>query len=584
MHLKDALLLEIIDKLPIAVFAKDPKDDYKFVIWNAKMAQLFGIPQQQILDTTDFDLFEDIEEAKNFRKMDEEVIANGETIDIEEIVSTVHGQRTCHTLKLPLRLQDGRQLLVGIIDDITEDSENKKQLEAYRNDLELLVEKRTQQLQNLANIDSLTTLGNRNYFLTELKKYLQDRSSADKFAVMFIDLNGFKLLNDSYGHRLGDELLCMVGQRLKEFDSQAPIVARLGGDEFVLIVNSGCTNKLATIAQGIYDAISKPFVLRGQNFQISCAIGISIWPENGDKATLLLQSADMAMYNVKHQKSAVLNYQFYDAEMLALSQRKLELEQSLRNAIDNNELYLVLQPQFAIASDSELYGAEVLLRWQSKKFGFVSPVEFIPIAEKSDLILSISAWVLDQSCQLLKKLQSRFEHIPRISINLSGREINAGIAKRLNGFIEQYKLSAQYFALEITEAQVVSFSDDIISELDLLRQQGFKISLDDFGTGYSSMSYLSSLEFDEIKIDRSFITKICSDKKTLLLVRAIVSMAQALESKVVAEGVETTEELDYLQQMGIDSIQGYLLGKPMSYDEFAANIDAGKFRVSSTNS
>ena len=583
MLLKDELLLEIIDQLPIAVFAKKPNDNYKFVIWNKKMASLFSLPQEKVIGTTDFEFFDDVEAARNFRRIDEDVIAQGRVIDMEEVVSTINGQITCHTLKLPLRLADGRQLLVGIIEDITEESANKKQLEVYRNELELLVEKRTLQLQDLANLDSLTGLGNRNFLLLEIKKLINDRSLSQQFAVFFIDLNGFKLLNDSYGHRLGDELLCLVGQRLNEFGNQAPIIARLGGDEFVLIIKTGDNKALTRIAESIYDSISLPFMLHSRSFQITCAIGISIWPDNGKEATLLLQAADMAMYNVKHLKSDNKHYQFYDAKLLALSQRKLELQQSLRNAITNNEMYLVLQPQFSLDEQSNLCGAEVLLRWQSDKFGLVSPSEFIPIAEKSDLILPISAWVLQQSCLLISQLHAQFTNIPRISVNLSGDEISIGLAERITKQLEQCDISALTLTLEITEAQLVNFSDDIISELEQLRQQGFRISLDDFGTGYSSMSYLSSLEFDEIKIDRSFIKKIGNDKKTLLLVRAIVSMAQALDSKVVAEGVETTEQLNCLKDMGIDIIQGYLLGKPIGCEEFTANISSGKYKISVEN-
>jgi EAL domain-containing protein (putative c-di-GMP-specific phosphodiesterase class I) len=192
-------------------------------------------------------------------------------------------------------------------------------------------------------------------------------------------------------------------------------------------------------------------------------------------------------------------------------------------------------------------------------------------------MLTISAWVLQQSCLLIKKLHTQFSNMPRISVNLSGDEISIGLAERINKQLKQYELCAKTLTLEITEAQLVNFSDEIISELEQLRKQGFRISLDDFGTGYSAISYLSSLEFDEIKIDRSFIKKIENDKKTLLLVKAMVSMAHALNSKVVGEGVETTEQFDCLKNMGIDIIQGYLLGKPIRYQEFTANIRSGKY-------
>ncbi|WP_367179826.1 EAL domain-containing protein [uncultured Paraglaciecola sp.] len=285
------------------------------------------------------------------------------------------------------------------------------------------------------------------------------------------------------------------------------------------------------------------------------------------------------MYHVKHLDSNEVHYQFYEEKMLVNSQRTLEVQQHLRNAIAENELYLVLQPQFSLDDSQALCGAEVLLRWQSKKLGLVSPAEFIPIAEKSGLILTISAWVLEQSCRLIKQLQEQFSNFPRVSVNLSGDEISVGLAKRINTQLTAFGLSSQSIMLEITEAQLVKFNDQVTSEIDQLRRQGVRISLDDFGTGYSSMSYLSSLRFDEIKIDRTFITKISTDKKILLLVKAIVSMAQALECKIVVEGVETTEELDCLTNMGIDVLQGYLFGKPMPCEKLVAHLNSGKYKI-----
>lgn len=377
--------------------------------------------------------------------------------------------------------------------------------------------------------------------------------------------------------------MCLVGQRVQEFKNQASVIARLGEDEFVLIIKAGDYQVLSSFAQCVYDAVSLPYTLRNRSFQITCSIGISIWPKNGDEATPLLQVADMAMYSVKHSKSNRKSYKFYDAKMLALSQRKLELQEGLRDAISNNEMYVVLQPQFSVGDQCNLCGAEVLLRWHSEKFGLIFPSEFIPIAEKSELMLPISAWVLQQSFLIIKKLQDKFTIIPNISVNLSGDEVSIGLADRINKLLEQYKFLAQTLTLEITEAQLVNFSDNMISELEQLRLQGFRVSLDSSGAGYSSMSHLSSLGFDEIKIDRSFINKAKNDKKALLLVRAIVSMAQTLGSKVVAEGVETTEQFNCLRSIGVDVVQGHLLGKPMSYEEFTFNISMGIYKISLAN-
>ena len=564
-------LVAIIEHMPVAVFAKDANDDYRFVLWNKKMEDLFGLSNEKVIGLSDFDLFSK-EEANHFRRFDEKVMSDGEVINIEqENVTTHKGTVICHTLKVPLTLANDQRLLLGILEDITEEVNNKTELKKYHTDLESIVEKRTMQLRELADKDSLTGLYNRGFVLSRIVNIIEENQFPNGFAIVFIDLNGFKLLNDSYGHRLGDELLCQVGKRLKAFDNQAQWIARLGGDEFVLVANSNDHITLTKLAKAISEAISQPFQLYKNNYEITCSIGISRWPDDANEATLLLQAADMAMYdNKKGQSNKYAT--FYNNSMLIASQRQLEIEQALRHALNKDELYLTLQPQFNTESSQTLFGAEILLRWNSDKLGPVSPSEFIPIAEKSGLMPIIDQWVLKKSCQLIADWKSRYDEVPRLSINLSGKEFDVKLCEQLRCELANFNLSPEVLMLEVTETELANFSPELIQELNLLREQGLKISIDDFGTGYSSLAYLSKVGFDEIKVDRSFVMKLPDDNKSCQLVYTIASMAKALKCQVVAEGVENTQQLNCLHELEVKIIQGFLLGKPMLPDEFEKHL------------
>ena len=571
------LLTDVIEYLPVSIFAKDADDDFRFVLWNKQMEKMSGISKGEVLGRTDFEVFGDSDEARDFRDMDNAVMGSGSVVEIaEEVVVAASGNITCHTLKVPLALEDGTRFLLAIIEDITEDAENRRQLDEYRNDLETLVETRTAELQEMANTDSLTGLYNRSFLISATQELIHDSDEEQGFAVIFIDLDGFKLLNDSYGHRLGDELLKQVGERLRYFGDQARLVARLGGDEFVLIVDSSDTSELSRLASGVYQAISEPFSLHERGYQLTCSMGISVWPKDASEPTLLLQSADIAMYHAKSAKK-LKKYVFFDSAMLASSQRKAALEQALRGAVDRQEFYLVLQPQFALQDEPALVGTEVLLRWRSLEFGEVSPGEFIPVAERAGIMPAIGNHVLRLSCCLIAELRREWPQFPRVSVNLSATEVDQMLANRIFETLNEFGVPPSALTLELTETELATFEEYTIGELERLRSAGLKVSIDDFGTGYSSLAYLSQIGVDEVKIDRSFVRDLPDGGKTDSLVRAIVSMARALDCTVIAEGVEEENQLICLREMGVDSLQGYLLARPMPVPEFrnfvAKNVD-----------
>ena len=568
MTIDNKLLTDIIEYLPVSIFAKNADADFQFVLWNKQMEKMSGISKQEALGRTDFDVFGDSKEARAFRKIDIAVMNGGVVVEIEEEeVVAASGKIVCHTLKVPLALENGTRLILAIIEDITAKVENQRQLAEYRNDLERLVETRTSQLQELASKDSLTGLYNRSFLLRATRELIRENSEQQGFSVIFIDLDGFKLLNDSYGHRLGDELLKQVGERLRCFDDQALLAARLGGDEFVLVVESNDRSELSQLANEIYDAIAKPFSLHERGYELTCSMGISCWPQDASEPTLLLQSADIAMYLSKSAKK-LKKFVFFERAMLESSQRKAALEQALRGAVERQEFHLVLQPQFSLQDEPRLVGAEVLLRWHSLEYGEVSPGEFIPVAERAGIMPDIGMHVLESSCRLIAQLRLEWPQFPRVSVNLSATEVNHALANRIFQSLEESGVPPSALTLELTETELAMFETKTIAELERLREAGVKISIDDFGTGYSSLAYLSQIGVDEVKIDRSFVKDLPDGGKTDSLVRAIVSLAQALECSVIAEGVEEEKQLSCLRAMGVDSLQGYLLAKPMPVPEF----------------
>ncbi|HET7491531.1 MAG TPA: EAL domain-containing protein [Bradyrhizobium sp.] len=423
-------------------------------------------------------------------------------------------------------------------------------------------------IQYLATHDDLTGLPNRVTFHQLFEQSIRSaHRSGHKSALLFIDLDRFKVINDSLGHEAGDALLVEVAGRLKHCVRESDLVARFGGDEFVIVVDGiSCQEQAAVIAQKVLTALLPPIVLAGHECRTTGSIGIAVYPENGNDVQTLTKNADMAMYRAKEDGKN--NFRFFSAEVKSQSIERLKLEADLRHALELDQLTLHYQPKIEVAT-GRISGAEALLRWTHPTLGNVSPTEFIPLAEETGLIIPIGRWVLRRACA-----QNTFWHskgIPPISIavNLSPRQfLDADLLDDIDGVLASTGMPAHLLQLEITESMVMQNVERAIGLLDKIRSRGVRLAIDDFGTGYSSMSLMKKFPIDTIKIDRSFVRDLAKSPEDRAIAKAIISMSKALGLTVIAEGVETTEQDGFLRRHGCDEVQGYLFSKPLPADEF----------------
>ena len=433
-----------------------------------------------------------------------------------------------------------------------------------------------QRLQYMATHDSLTGLPNRALMVERLGCALaaaQDSgqshagSAACNVAVLFLDLDRFKNVNDTIGHNAGDDLLRLVAGRLQNCISETDTLARLGGDEFVILVATfNNESHVITLCERILASMAAPFVLSGNECYLGVSIGVSSYPEDGREGTELLRCADLAMYSAK--EAGGNNYKFFSAGLNVLSQRRYYLELHLRRALGNNELSLHYQPKVNAASGA-ITGAEALLRWENPLVGAVSPYEFIPVAEESGLIVPIGTWVLQQACQQAMKWRTTIAPDFCVAVNLSPRQFqNTCLGSIVIDALRESGLPAHALELEITEGVLMGNNEPVMPVFETLTALGVKFSIDDFGTGYSSLSYLQRFPISNLKIDRSFISRIPANSDSMALAQAIVAMAQALGMKVTAEGVENGEQSAFLKQIGCHEMQGYFFSRPVSPEAF----------------
>jgi diguanylate cyclase (GGDEF)-like protein len=425
-----------------------------------------------------------------------------------------------------------------------------------------------EKLHHQALHDGLTKLPNRILLEDRLDQAISAAQRAQRmFAVMFIDLDRFKTINDSLGHHYGDKLLQAVSQRLTEALRSEDTVARIGGDEFIIMLNEIAEPQVAaSVAQKLLESLAAPFVIEGQEQNISASIGISIYPNDGSDLRALMMHADGAMYHAK--KTGRDNYQFYTPEMNTAAHARLELEKSLRRAIDHDELELHYQPKVDIDSN-EIIAMEALVRWRHPKKGLISPAEFIPLAEEIGLIIPLGAWVLKTACLQNRKWQEAGLPTLRVAVNISAAQFKQ---KNLVEFVSQVlhdtELDPQYLELEVTESVIMQNAEEAALLLEKLHAQGIHISIDDFGTGYSSLSCLKRFPLNKLKIDRSFVRDINTDPDDAAIVNSVIALAHTLRLGVVAEGVETPEQLAFLKALGCDEYQGYYRSQPLPADEF----------------
>ncbi|MBW3510765.1 bifunctional diguanylate cyclase/phosphodiesterase [Janthinobacterium sp. NKUCC06_STL] len=449
--------------------------------------------------------------------------------------------------------------------------------------------KRTEeQIRRLAYCDSLTGIPNRQAFLETLERELLRSKEYDKkFAVLFMDLDAFKRINDTLGHDVGDHLLKVVSERLRETIRPSDLVlraehefeavfggsnlARLGGDEFtILIPDLERVEDALNVAHRVKEAMRRPFMIEGHEIFVTASIGISLYPEDGEDCNSLLKYADTAMYHAKN--CGKNNAKLYSSSLTMEIMSHVKMEVGLRKALQNNELYLLYQPQIDVPS-TQIVGVEALIRWRHPERGIISPTEFIPLAEETGLIVPIGEWVLRTACNQAKAWQNDGGRAIRMAVNLSAKQFkDENLMQIVLSALADTGLDARLLELELTEGTLMDDARATMVTLEQLRGIGVYLSIDDFGTGYSSMNYLKRFDVRALKIDKSFIAGLPQDTENAAITRAIIAMAHGLKMVVVAEGVETDEQLLMLEEYGCDMAQGYFLGHPSPHDTITAML------------
>lgn len=425
-----------------------------------------------------------------------------------------------------------------------------------------------ERIHHLAYYDALTGLPNRSLLhrlvSQALAKSERDRSHG---ALLFIDLNRFKPINDTLGHNVGDHLLKLVAERFRKTLRNEDVVARLGGDEFVAaLFNIAHREHAGIVAQKLLEALEDPFLIDGNELTLGASIGISVFPDDGQDTQTLLRYADVAMYRAKQASHD--NYMFYSQEMNQRAVNRLKIETGLRQALERNELLLHYQPKLDIASGA-IIGAEALLRWRHPEVGMIPPGDFIPVAEESGLIVAIGAWVLEEACDQAILWQKAGLPKLKMAVNITARQFTTKLPHIIGALLARKGLATDRLELELTEGMLMHSAEGVIGMMDELHAMGITLSLDDFGTGFSNLSYLKRFPIDTLKIDSSFVKGIPSDPSDCAIAGAIVSMAKLLGHRVIAEGVESADQLAFLKSLGCDEIQGYLFSPAVPPEEFA---------------
>ena len=426
------------------------------------------------------------------------------------------------------------------------------------------------QLEHQANYDALTGLPNRNLLHDRLRQAVQSQRTPRNIAVVFMDLDHFKFVNDSLGHSTGDKLLKAMGERLRSVLREGDTVGRVGGDEFVLILNDQSNEEVIFRAmQRITAKVAEPITIEGKELYVACSAGISLYPQDGRDVDTLLKNADAAMYRAKeHGRS---NFQFYTSEMNERVNDRLALEHALRRALEKNEFMLHYQQKVDLRT-GQIIGAEALVRWLHPEWGLVRPARFIPIAEETGLIVQLGEWVIHEACRQARAWLDAGLQPGVVSVNLSARQFRAeGLVRTVSRILQETGLDPASLEMELTESMVMHNVEAAIATLQGLKSLGIALSVDDFGTGYSSLSYLKDLPIDALKIDRSFVRDIGSGSEAEdgILAAAIISLGHALHLKVIAEGVETDAQVHFLKRHGCDQVQGFLYGEPIAPQQFA---------------
>lgn len=505
---------------------------------------------------------------------------------IEEVLVRVKNQLAFQSAKVEIT-QLNQQLEQKVRDRTVELENANQKLKIINQKLKREIEERQKIEQQLVQDilhDSLTGLPNRTLLMDRIEHSLQitKRNPDYLFALLFIDLDRFKSINDSQGHLVGDQLLINTANLLTNCIRNTDTLARLGGDEFVILLdNIQHLTDATKLAERINLQLQSSFSLNSQIVYLSASIGIALSSTGYDNSSQILRDADIAMYRAKERGKAA--YEVFDQAMYLEIVKAIEIERDLRLALERNELILYYQPIVSLKT-TKLIALEALIRWQHPTKGFISPCEFIPIAEETGLIIPIGDWVLEEACQQLRRWQQTFALIPeinslKISVNVASQQLQAtDLIEKLDLILAQTGLDSHCLRLEITERLLVDSGQNTKNNLSEIKRRQIKLSIDDFGTGYSSLSYLSRFPIDNLKIDRSFVNAIISDNESLEIVKAIINLAHSLNIETIAEGVETIEQAKHLQDLGCEYAQGYLFAKPLSV-EMSEQYLTQKFRT-----
>ncbi|NBB14537.1 EAL domain-containing protein [Caulobacter sp. SLTY] len=549
-------MTEVVEAMPAVVFVKRASD-LSYVLVNAACEQQLGYSSEEMVGRTDAAFYEP-DLAAIYRERDQEVLASGEVRVVEEdiIPRPDGGHVTLRTKKRAILGPDGRpEYLIGVSEDISE----RKRAEA--------------QIARLAHYDPLTDLPNRVLFQSALREALaRSARQGSPVAVHCVDLDRFKVVNDTLGHPAGDALLRAAAERLRGCAREGDTVARLGGDEFA-VVQCGLTGGGADatrLAARIVEAMAQPFDIQGQQVVAGASVGVALSPDDGTEPDELLKKADMALYRAKAEGRGA--FHFFERSMDEKLQARRLLELDLRRALGAGEFELYYQPLFCLARD-RVSGCEALIRWRHPERGMISPAEFIPLAEEIGLIVPLGDWVLRQACAEA----ANWPMDVRLAVNLSPTQFRGKhLVQSVISALAASGLDPRRLELEITESVLLQDSAANLAVLHDLKDLGVRISMDDFGTGYSSLSYLRSFPFDKIKIDQTFVRDILHDDDALAIIRAVTGLGASLGIVTTAEGVETTEQLDELRQQGCQEIQGYVISRPAPASEIAALLGVNR--------